>query len=278
MAEIVSIQGVTHNPLFWRTLPTAEPGSELAAIRDRFDVFADRLEAADPDVVLVVGTDHLTQLSTDNMPAFLVGKQRSFSAIFWNETREFGIPQRSYEGHVGLAEACIEGALDRHIDVAYSNELRLDHACVVPLEYLLRGSGVPVVPILTNCICPPLPRAARFYEVGARLREAIESTPHVGRVAIVLSGHLSVEIGGPRQFRGAPSPGFDAEVTDLIAAGKTAELLELCTFDNLRRAGNVTHQFLNFLIGLGMTGGGPATTAVQLPSRFTATPFYEWEV
>ena len=278
MTEIVSILGVTHNPLFWRTLPDAGPGSELASIRDGFDSFADRLARADPDVVLVVGTDHLTQLSTENMPAFLVGKQERFPAIFWNETREFGIPQTSYAGDMGLAEACLDGALHRHVDVAFSNEIRLDHACVIPLEYLLRGSGVPIVPLLTNCICPPLPRAARFFEVGARLREAIEATPGARRVAVVLSGHLSVEIGGPRQFQGAPSPEFDVQVTSLLSEGRTHELLELCTFENLLRAGNVTHQFLNFIFGLGVAGGVRATTALQLPSQFTATPFYAWEV
>ena len=57
-----------------------------------------------------------------------------------------------------------------------------------------------------------MPRPKRFYEVGVAIRKAIESIPGDRRVGVLVSGHLSLEIGGPRQFgRHLMDPQFDAD-------------------------------------------------------------------
>jgi protocatechuate 4,5-dioxygenase beta chain len=79
---------------------------------------------------------------------------------------------------------------------------------------------IPVVPILTNCIAPPMPRARRCFDVGKALRGAIESLPTNKRIGVLVSGHLSLEIGGPKQFeRHFTDPAFDAAAVGWIVNG-----------------------------------------------------------
>ncbi len=49
-----------------------------------------------------------------------------------------------------------------------------------------------------------------------------------------------------------------------------------CTFSRLAGAGNVTLQFLNFLVALG-AAGGPAVFAEATASRYNNAPFFRWE-
>lgn len=276
MSVYVGAVGVTHNPLLWRTLRPEPIDAGLADVARGFVELSRWLVERRPDVVIVVGTDHMTRLSTDNMPAFLVGKGARHPAIFWNETREFGIPQMELPGDRHVGGHLLRSGLQNGFDLAFSDEIRLDHAFVVPASFLLPDPSMPIVPIMTNCIAPPMPPAERFLRLGEMLRSSIESMPGDRRVAIIASGHLSVEVGGPRQFAGAPDPGFDASMTELIAAGAVDEVLERATPERMTAAGNVTHQFLNFLVAMGASGGQPAERAEQVTSRFTASPFYAW--
>ena len=86
------------------------------------------------------------------------------------------------------------------MDFSYSNELTIDHSIIVPMMFVRPEMDIPIVPILTNCIAPPMPRPKRFYEVGVAIRKAIDSIPGDRRVGVLVSGHLSLEVGGPRQF------------------------------------------------------------------------------
>ncbi len=274
MGSVVGAFGVTHNPLLWRFLTGPELPEDLVGVRDGFARLAAEVAALRPDAVIVVGTDHMTQLATDLMPAFLVGKAARFPAIFWNETREFGIPGMSFDGHPELARHLLGHGLATGFDLAFSDGIRLDHAFALPHRFLVPDGGVPIVPLFTNCIAPPFPPARRFLALGGMLAEAVEATPDPVRVVVVASGHLSVEVGGPRQFSGAPDPAFDAEMTALLGSGRVDDVIARCTPEQLTRAGNVTHQFMNFLVAAGAVGGAAAATAV--PSRFTASPFYRW--
>lgn len=276
MAEVVFIAGVNHNPWFWGAFQDPERDDRLQRVMDRFDDYSARIEAADVDAVVVIGTDHVNQFMPNNMPSFLVAKQPVLPATFWNETREFGIPKMTFDGDADLAGGILRGGLERHFDLSFSNDVRIDHSFSIPLHYLTARLGIPVVPIYTNAICPPLPVARRFYDFGLALRETIEALPIHRRVAVVSSGHVSLEIGGPRMFGGQVTPEFDDHVTELISQGRVDDLMEAATFEGLAKVGNVSHQFLNFLTTLGVAGGRPAVEAEIMLSRFTS-PFYRWE-
>jgi protocatechuate 4,5-dioxygenase beta chain len=280
VSELVAVIGVQHNPLLWRTL--ADPGEpDLVKLRDEFAAASARLLAAEPDVLVVIGTDHLTQWFYENMPAFLIGKAPVIPATFASEQREFGITPHVLSGDVSLATWLLGDGLARDVDFATSDEFRADHSILVPLHFLTPRLDIPVVPVFTNCMAPPLPRPERFYAVGEVLRASLDACPLPRRVAVIASGHLATEVGGPRHFRGSPDPEFDTEAVALVAAGVRDGAIKngamkLASFERLTAAGNVSHQFLNFVAAMGVAGGRPASRAAGLRSRFATSPFFEW--
>jgi protocatechuate 4,5-dioxygenase, beta chain len=275
VSELVAVVGVQHNPLLWRAL--ADPADpDLVALRDEFAAAAGRLRAAAPDVLVVIGTDHLTQWFFDNMPSFLIGKAPVIPATFASEEREFGIAPAVLTGDVPLAAWLLHDGLARDVDFASSDEFRADHSILVPLHFLTPRLDVPVVPVFTNCMAPPLPRPERCYAVGAVLRASLDACPLPRRVAVIASGHLATEVGGPRHFSGSPDPEFDTEAVALVGSGLVDQVAKLASFERLTMAGNVSHQFLNFVVAMGVAGGRAATRAAGLRSRFATSPFFEW--
>ena len=157
----------------------------------------------------MVGSDHFHQLWLDNMPQFLVGKAPFFDANFYNEEREFGLPRMTLPGQEDLASHILRNGLDRNFDLAFSNELRIDHSITCPIITLRPQADLPIVPIYTN-IFARRSQPRRFVELGRTIRELVESWPSDLRVAIIGTGHLSLELGGPRQFGPhGPDPDFD---------------------------------------------------------------------
>ncbi|MBO2449988.1 extradiol ring-cleavage dioxygenase [Actinomadura barringtoniae] len=276
MAEITGIYGVPHNPLLWRALRQDPLPDDLKAVAREFARLRSRLTETRPDTLLVISTDHLTQWFHDNMPAFLVGKAPEIPATFWAEEREFGIPPATLRGDAELGRALLTGGVARGVDFAASDEFRADHSVLIPLLYLRPELDLPIVCLFTNCMAPPLPPPERFYRVGEIVRQTLEESPLQRRIAVIASGHLATEVGGPRHFAGSPDTDFDAWSVGLLRKGAVEETLRSMTFERLLAAGNVSHQFLNFLVTMGVANGAPAMSASGEPSRFATSPFFEW--
>ena len=210
MSELVGVVGVQHNPLLWRTL--ADPvDQQLVSLRAAFAACADRVAASRPDVIVIVTTDHLRQWFYDNMPTFLVGKAPSMPGTFPDEHRDFGIPHVELAGDPALAGWLHRDGIAQGFDLAASDDLRVDHSVVIPMLFLRPDLDLPIVPVFTNTMAPPFAPAARFFQLGQALRRSIESSPDTRRVLVIGSGHTATEVGGPRQFRGSPSPEFDEQ-------------------------------------------------------------------
>lgn len=277
MADLVLTLGVPHTPLLWQNL-TEPPPSDLVEVAASFRQFREALAQAQPDMLVLIGSDHLRSIVTANMPAFMVGKGESHRGTVPSEVRAFGLPRLAVPGDPSLAREIVgQPQLNDRIDFAFSDEMWLDHSFVVPLLYLRPELDLPVVPIHTNTNAPPIPTATRFLELGRYLREAILGWQVPERVAVIASGHVAFELGGPRQFSGhSPDPGFDAEVVAALFSADTTALVELGGYQRMHAAGNLTFQFLNFLACYAAAGEVPATSAVTVPSRFGDEPFFRW--
>ena len=278
MAQLVSIIGITHNPFMPRLFkqPNRPPG--CAKIIERIEMMREKLAQAKPDVLVAIGNDHLHQFFMDNMPAFMIGKMDAYDGTFYDEIREFGLPTHRIPGDLEMSDAIMEGAFDKGVDFAYSNELTIDHSIIVPLTFVRPEMDIPIVPILTNCIAPPLPRPKRFYEVGRAIRSVIDSLSTRKRIAVVCSGHLSLEVGGPKQFeRKLMDPNFDASAVGWIAQGDVNGAVNNCSFDQLKQSGNMTHGFLNFIMMMGVANASKPSYAEGLDAGFPAIPFFSWE-
>src|ERR1700710_996414 len=212
MAELVAVLASTHHPFYYRAKTSW--GAERPPFADEWvakqEAFAATLNAAEPEVLVMVGSDHFHQLWLDNMPQFLVGKAPFFDANWHNEEREFGLPKMTLRGEEELAAHILRSGLDDGFDLAFSNELRIDHSVTCPIITLRPQADLPIVPIYTNIFAPPLPQPKRFVQLGRAIRELVESWPADLRVAIIGTGHLSLQLRGPRPVAGVRPPALCA--------------------------------------------------------------------
>jgi protocatechuate 4,5-dioxygenase, beta chain len=280
MAEIAAIIASTHHPFYLRA--STSTGDDRPPFADawvaKIEAFRATLTAADPDVLLLVGSDHFHQFWLDNMPQFLVGHAEEYDANWYNEEREFGLPRMHMAGERGLSGHLLRGGLDAGFDLAFSNELRLDHSVTCPIITLRPQNDLPVVPVYTNIFAPPLPRPKRFVELGRALRTLVEQWPSDKRVAIIGTGHLSLELGGPRQFGPhGPDPEFDAKAVEWIANADTERALAEVTIDNLLEPGNATQGFMDFMLMMGVAGDGVKADHVDNLDLFhTMEAYFTW--
>jgi protocatechuate 4,5-dioxygenase beta chain len=280
MATVVAVLASTHHPFYYKAStspPESRPPFADEWVR-KVEAYRETLTRANPDVLVMVGSDHFHQLWLDNMPQFLVGKAPVYDANYYNEEREFGLPRMTLRGNEELSAHILRGGLDAGFDLAFSNELRLDHSITCPIITTRPQADLPVVPVYTNIFAPPLPQPKRFVQLGQTLRELVESWPSDLRVAIIGTGHLSLELGGPRQFGPhGPDPEFDAKAVEWIAAGDLEKTLAEVTLDSLHTPGNATHGFMDFMLMMGVAGDGrKADYADNYDLFHTMEAYFTW--
>jgi protocatechuate 4,5-dioxygenase beta chain len=280
MAQLVAVIASTHHPFYYRASTSA--GEDRPPFADEWvrkvGAFRETLTKARPDVLVMVGSDHFHQLWLDNMPQFLVGKAPFYDANFHNEEREFGLPRMVLTGQEDLSSYILREGLDAGFDLAFSNELRIDHSITCPIITLRPQNDLPIVPIYTNIFAPPLPQPKRFVQLGQTIRELVESWPSDQRVAVIGTGHLSLELGGPRQFGPhGPDPRFDQRAVEWISSGDLDGCLSEVTLDSLHAPGNATHGFMDFMLMMGVAGAGQKADYVDTYDLFhTMEAYFTW--
>lgn len=280
MARIVSMIGTTHHP--WYYAKTSKPEAELTEDARNLLGWSDRVQESfrntNPDVVVIVSSDHFHQFFYDTMPQFLIGRMSSYEGTFYNETREFGLPRVKLRGNRQLATDLIEAGFENGFDFAFSDELRLDHASVVPSLISQPSLDLPVVPVLTNGGAPPVPTGKRFVDLGKALRKGIESSKAVDRVAVVVSGNLSLEVGGPEQMMPhSVDPEFDVLAMDWLVGRDFEALMAESTYERLMTHGNTSFQFLNLLTMASMQEDMRLVHAEAMKRRGSPAPCFIYE-
>jgi protocatechuate 4,5-dioxygenase beta chain len=279
VTEIVAVLGTTHHPFYFKTTqgPVAERPPYADTWTEKVLAYRETLRRARPDTLVMVGNDHFHQFFLDNIPTFLVGKSELFDGTFYNEVREFGIPTCLVKGDTDLADHILRTGLRRGVDFSFSNELKLDHSIISPLFNVRPELDLPIVPILTNCFAPPFPPAQRFYDVGRIIRDAIESMPGNRRVAVIGSGHFSVELGGPKQFGPTgPDVEFDNRALTWLADGDAKTAIRESTDDLLKSAGNASYAFYNLILMMGVAGERRADYVDHLQLFGTMEGYVTW--
>ncbi|WP_127504869.1 extradiol ring-cleavage dioxygenase [Actinoplanes solisilvae] len=280
MASIVAVIASTHHPFYYKA--STATGEDRPPFADEWTrkilAFRETLTRANPDVLVMVGSDHFHQLWLDNMPQFLVGKAPFYDANWYNEEREFGLPRMLLKGQEDLSSHILRAGLDEGFDLAFSNELRIDHSITCPIITLRPEADLPIVPIYTNIFAPPLPQPSRFVKLGETIRKIVEEWPSDLRVAIVGTGHLSLELGGPRQFGPhGPDPEFDRRAVEWIATGDLDNCVREVTLDSLHSPGNATHGFMDFMLMMGVAGAGAKADHVDTLDLFhTMEAYFTW--
>ncbi len=179
--------------------------------RDALGGARDALAAVRPDAVVIVGSNHFRGFYLDLIPSFTVGVGECIAS---GEAGTPGGPQRVDRE---LAHHCVETALDRGVDVAFSAKLQIDHGITHAMQYLMPDLDVPIVPVVLNVFAPPLPHVRRCAALGEALGRAIASFGN-RRVAVVASGGLSHRLPWP-DWR-APQSNDDAFLVEAFRDGR----------------------------------------------------------
>ena len=242
MGEIVFAAAASHAPGI-----TGDPEHADPEQASRFYAGMERLhqafEAAQPDVVVAISNDHLYNFYLDNTPTIAIGVGESHFGPFEPESW-LRIPQRTLPGHPELAKAMLREAVNSGFDLAFSEELSLGHAEMVPLHFITPGWNVPVVPIMVNDFVQPMPSPRRIYQLGQLIRRFVGSRPKGERVALLGTGGLSHWVGLPEQ--GRVNPELDVEFLETAAQGRCESRAEW-TNEEFSRGGNGMHELRNWL-------------------------------
>ena len=164
--------------------PALPPAAESEAVYRAYRELRARLEAARPDVLVVISPEHWANFFLDHMPSFCIG----VADEFWGPTDEefVKIPRRRVPGDARLARALAEGVAEE-VDLSSSEELQFDHGVMVPLHLL--GATLPVIPIIVNCLAGLPAPLHRCHALGVAIRRTVDRWPE--RVAILGTGGLS---------------------------------------------------------------------------------------
>jgi protocatechuate 4,5-dioxygenase, beta chain len=279
MADLTAVLATTHHPFYLKatTAPPEERMPQADEWKRKVEAYRETLTAAKPDILVMIGSDHFHQFFSDNYPTFLIGKQPVYDATFYNEEREFGIPKYVLQGHEELSGFMLQGLLDRGFDFSVSHELKLDHSIICPIITTRPEADLPVVPIYTNIFAPPLPSPKRFWDLGRAIRSIIDEWPSDLKVAAVGSGHLSLELGGPRQFmETGPDPEFDRNAIEWLSTGNIDAILQNVTHESMAGSGNATHGFMDLILMMGIAGPIEADYVDNLDLFHTMEMYMTW--
>ncbi|HEY6240558.1 MAG TPA: hypothetical protein VIW78_06940 [Burkholderiales bacterium] len=231
--------------------------TRYAHIRDAHAKIRERLARLKADAVVLIGDDQLENFTAEAMPQLLVYTGGDYVADDWD--RKHSTTMRN---HPELAKRLVEGCLEEGFDVGWSSAFKdgklLSHAHTEPILYLIRESGVPVVPLFVNAVHPPAPSAARCYAFGQALRRVIDADPENRRVVLCASGGLShfspshpwAHHVGPR-YVGDISVEFDRGIAEWMRAGEGHRLAALGSRELIEHGEGELRQWIVMLGALG---------------------------
>lgn len=255
MAEVVAAVATTHSPGLTGWFDSASEDYRQRAL-SALGRLRTHVEAARPDVLIIFSNDHLLNWPINNTPEYTVGiaeRHRGPAEWYapWLALEPYEVP-----GCPPLARHLINAGARRGLNLAYiRRDMQFDDGFSVPLHYLNPRMEIPFVPVAMNCTVPPIPTPRRAYEVGCLLRELLAGYPGAERIALVGSGGLSHEPGGPRYYY--IDEAFDRWFLDLLAAGDHERILRECTLERMEEAGSGgTAELIAWLLVLAFTRGG----------------------
>ncbi len=249
MAEIVSIHAVSHTPVMIN-FPDSVSEVERQAVYQAFKRFGDQVLSARPDVLVILSDDHVHNFFLNNLPAFCIGAANAYPAPIEHWLK---VDKRVLQGDSKLGSTLLEKAFAKNFDPALSMELTLDHGFITPLELsgiLTARADLPIVPIMINCVQPPMPKMARCYDFGVAIAQALIEAPSHQRIAVIASGGISHDLSTPRM--GMINEEFDRQFVAHLCAGEAKAAIEYAA-QNVHLAGNGAEEVRMWLMAMGMS-------------------------
>src|SRR5262245_51765443 len=186
-----------------------------ARCQKQLDVLGEKLNAINPDALLIVGDDHHEWFLNDIQPAFSIfhGKQVFNRALTPDEEQKkiangggysmkIYYPQKdeTYPCPSDLATHIVNDLVQNDFDVTALGEQPADSGALRQLGHsygfiyrrILKSRPVPLIPVLVNTYYPPnQPTPKRCIEFGRAMARAIKSWKGAERIAVGASGGVS---------------------------------------------------------------------------------------
>lgn len=247
MARIAGVHAASHTPVM--TNLRDAPGPALRdAVLEEFRRLGARIDAAEPDAVVLVSDDHLHNFFLDNFPSFCVGIAPSYPSPLEGWLK---IDKQVLPGHPDLAAHLLGDVMKAGFDPAFSMELTLDHGMMTPLDLARIAGKHPVVPLLVNAVQPPMPTMHRCVDLGRALRRAIHAWEGAARVVVLATGGLSHDVGTPRM--GELNEKFDRDFLAHLESGGDEAAADYAA-EHVNTAGNGAEEVRNWLVAHGVAG------------------------
>jgi 2,3-dihydroxyphenylpropionate 1,2-dioxygenase len=198
-ADHVYVACVPHTPLVRLQDDQRGPSN---AFWTAYDARVAEFATFDPELVIIFGSDHYSNLHLNLMPSFLIGHGAHAIDDCGGFPGKLDVPSP-------LSVALSNHLVAENFDIATSYAMKVDHGFSSALSYFLHNdlAARPVIPIFINAVAEPRPSLRRCRELG----EAIGAwAAQLGkRVAFIGSGGLS-------HFTGRMFPQFHSAPTDEV--------------------------------------------------------------
>lgn len=232
-------------------------------LRDAFyaklDELRQRIEATEPDALIIVAAEHFANFFMNNMPAYCVGMAKDYEGPIEDE-QWLAIERTKVPGNADLSRRLIEAVM-HDIDVAYAEEWQFDHGIMVPLNFVTPRYDLPVIPVNINCQGPPLTPLHRAYEFGRSLRRACDAQPE--RIALLGTGGISHWPATPNS--GVINEAWDREFLERFIDNRRDELIAYSDEQTFREAGQGGFEIRTFLAVAGATEGATGELLFYAP-------------
>ncbi|MFJ3056226.1 3-carboxyethylcatechol 2,3-dioxygenase [Herbaspirillum sp. NPDC087042] len=199
----VHLECISHTPLHGYVDPAPSVLREIEAIQH---AARSRIQAFDPELVIIFAPDHYNGFFYDLMPQFCIG-------VHATSVGDFNSPAGPLPVDSDAALALADASLAADIDVAVSYRMLVDHGCAQALDVLTGAiSRYPVVPVFINSVAPPMATCRRSRLLGDAIGRYLARIDK--RVLLIGSGGISHEPPVP-QIAGA-----DEIVAERLIAGR----------------------------------------------------------
>jgi protocatechuate 4,5-dioxygenase beta chain len=265
MARITAGVSTSHVPAIGAALDNGKTGEPYwQRVFAGYEFSKRWIEAAKPDVVILVFNDHATAFSLDIVPTFAIGCAERFTPADegWGPR-----PVPVVEGHPELAAHIAQSVIQQDFDLTIVNKMDVDHGLTVPLSLMFgqpKAWPVKVIPLAVNVVLYPPPSGKRCYELGKAIRRAVESFDGDLNVQVWGTGGMSHQLQGPRA--GLINQPWDKAFLDRLIADP-AGLAQVPHLDYVREAGSEGIELVMWLIMR-----GALQQKVNVAHRFYTVP------
>jgi 2,3-dihydroxyphenylpropionate 1,2-dioxygenase len=272
--DIVGAFACSHAGFLISHYDRAEPTAR-ETVYDGFRRMRDEIKRMQPDALVVVATDHGRIYPLNHQPQFVVGVGRRAKGI-----GDAGLPTCEVQINQTVAQQVLQGCIEAGIDLAYSEDVSIDHSFVTPLMLATPDFDVPIVPVVQNTRMPPMPTLSRSKAVGRVLGDVLRARGS-GTVAVLGTGGLSHWVGDQarREFlqqpagtrfgheqefplvlgeRGAVNEEFDKEFLAVLERGGAEQFVREWSNERVQsEGGNGAQEIRNWLLIAGVAQDAP---------------------